>query len=361
MIVKNLLVVGVVAGFASAAAAEDAKANWGVSGKIRMDAVQSSTDTTEGSAAKTTAKSSEIMLNRAQFTLTGTRGSDTMVLRYFADENVLDIATISHKVSDMVSATFGRMRLLAQSWERDSDTTDQYMVSMAGGMHPDNANGAEIDLSFGDHSIAIQALQGVSTIGDSKDGATFNKSGGLSTAIQYRGEINKMIRPLITYTMVKPSSSATASVTTKSATSTKSEDAGNYGNGYQTQLGAGVEVDAGGASVDLEYDSVTTLKTKVPTDSKDQKVTSMIAQVKYPVGSTTPFFKVTMDNSKLGADKNAGDKKQTKMALGVEHKLDASCRLHAVYTSSNTTETVDASTSNKVAATGFNLGVTASM
>ncbi len=62
MIVKNLLVVGVVAGFATAASAADEKANWSVSGKVRMDAVQSSTDTTEGSAPKTTAKSSEIKL-----------------------------------------------------------------------------------------------------------------------------------------------------------------------------------------------------------------------------------------------------------------------------------------------------------
>ncbi len=357
MIVKNLLVVGVVAGFASAAAAEDAKANWGVSGKIRMDAVQSSTDTTEGSAPKTTAKSSEIVLNRAQFTLTGTRGGDTMALRYFADQNELDIATINHKFSDMVSATFGRMRLLAQSWERDSDTTDQYMVSMAGGMHPDNANGAEIDLSFGDHSIAIQALQGVK----SADDYTFESKGGLSTAVQYRGEINKMIRPLITYTMVKTAGSSGYKDANFNGMYDAGEDTVNSGNGYQTQLGAGVQVDAGGATVDLEYDSVTVNKTKVPTTSKDKKITSMIAQVKYPLGSTTPFFKVAMDNSKLSAVANAGDKKQTQMALGVEHKLDANCRLHAVYTSSNTTETVDASTSNKVAATGFNLGVTASM
>jgi len=42
MIVKNLLVVGVVAGFASAAVAQDSKGSWTVGGRVRVDASQSS-------------------------------------------------------------------------------------------------------------------------------------------------------------------------------------------------------------------------------------------------------------------------------------------------------------------------------
>ncbi len=358
MIVKNLLVVGVVAGFATAVAAADEKANWTVGGKVRVDAVQSSTDTKVGSGNKTTAKSSGIELNRAQFTLTGTRGADTMTIKYFAESNTLDTATISHKFSDMVTATFGHMLTLAQSWENDYSSTDQYLMSMVGDMAPKNSNGAQIDLGFGDHSLSIQALQGVA----SAEGYSFASKGGLSTSLQYRGNINKMIRPLITYTMVKTAGSAGVEDANGDGTADAGGDTINMGNGYQNQLGAGVQVDAAGATIDLEYDMITTLKPKAPSGGKDKKFTSMIAQVKYPVGSTTPFLKITSDSSKLGAPKDDGDVTRMGMALGVEHKLDSDCRLHAVYLNTNSTEKGAAANSDtKVTATGFNFGVTAAM
>lgn len=359
MIVKNLLVVGVVAGFASAAAAADGeKANWAVSGKIRMDAVQSSTDTTKGTAAKTTAKSSEIKLKRAQFKLSGKQGSDSMEFKIYADKfnstdigDALDTAVISHKFSDMITASFGKMGVLAQSWENDYSSTDQYLYSMISDYAPANANGAQVDLAFGDHNIAIQGVQGVS----SYDDYTFEAEGGLSTSVQYRGEINKMIRPLITYTMVKASDSA----------GTKTEDgvttSVNMGNGLTTQLGAGVQVDAAGATIDVEYDSVKIHKAKSDTTGKDQNATAMIAQVKYPFGATTALVKFASDSLKKGAASDVGDVSKTGMAVGAEHKLDGNCRLHAVYTSENKTTKGAASSDTKVAKTGFNFGVTASM
>ncbi len=358
MIVKNLLVVGVVAGFATAAAAADEKANWAVSGKVRVDATQSSVDTTKGSEPKKTAKSSSIGINRAQFNLIGTRGSDTMTMKYIADTNTLDTATITHKFSDMVSATFGRMAMLAQSWENDYSYTDQYLVSMTGLMAPSNSDGAQIDLGFGDHSLSIQALQGVS----SAKGYTFDSKGGLSTSLQYRGNINNMIRPLITYTIVKAAGSAGYVDANGNASFDEGEDTINMGNGLQNQLGAGVQVSAGGATIDLEYDTITSLKAKAPTGGKDEKYTSIVAQVKYPVGSTTPFLKIASNSSKLGADKDVGDVTGMGLALGVEHALDGNCRLHAVYTNSNSTTKGDGSGKDtKETGTGFNFGVTASM
>lgn len=367
MIVKNLLVVGVMAGVASAAAAEDAKANWAISGKIRMDSTQSTTETTEASAAamKSTAKSSSIGLNRAQFGLVGTEGADTMELKYYLHSNVLSVATISHKFSDMITATFGHMGLMAQSWENDYSSTDQYIYSGAGGMAPGDANGVQVGLTFGDHSVTIQALQGLSSIGEGDDTTTFTSGGKLSTALQYRGEINKMIRPLFTYTTVSTSSSMGTNSVIKDGKTTKT--AVNYGNGYQTQLGAGVQVDAGGATVDLEYDMVTAMKQKASAtgDStagfKDNKWTAMVLQAKYPVGSSTPFFKFASDSGKMGADSAIGDTSGTNMALGVEHNLDSHCRMHAAYTMASSTKKMDATYSTKVSKSGFNLGVTAKM
>ncbi len=350
MIVKNLLVVGVVAGFATAAAAaEEGKSNFKVGAKVRMDNVQSTTETTNAGSAKTTEKSSAISLNRAQFDLTGTHGSDTLYVKYYAESNYLRTATVTHKFSDMISATFGKMQMLAQSYETDYSSTDMYLYSAANmvGIKGTDSSGAKIGLSFGDHSLAIQALQGLSTVED----ATFKSSGGLTTAIQYRGNINNMIRPLISYTMVRTSGSTTTA---------DSKTAANYGDGYQTQMGAGVQVDAAGATVDLELDTVKNHKQKGST-GKDSNVQSIIAQVKYPVGMTTPFIKFVSDSAKYGAAQDVGDMARTAMAVGVEHKLDSSCRLHAVYTSDNSTTKAGTAGDNKVAETGFNIGVTAAM
>ena len=353
MIVKNLLVVGVVAGFASAAVAEDAKGSWSVGGRVRVDAEQSTTETTV-SDVKTTSKSSSVSLNRAQFSLTGTREKDSVGIVYYADSNELYSATISHKFSDMVTAHFGRMKLIAQSWENSYDGIDQYMMSWAGMHAPANSDGARVDIAFGDNKVSVQAVEGVSSFSMNNTTTQFNTSGGLTTGIQYSGEINKMIKPIVSYTMVRTTS--TKGTATEGATTSDV----NYGNGYETQLGAGVQVAVAGATVDLEYDSIKMHKQKNAADDKDQDLASIIAQVKYPVGMTTPFLKLASETWKVGADKNVGDMTHMGLALGVEHALDSNCRLHAVYMNDAST-TKGTSKDDKMTTAGFNFGVTASM
>jgi len=352
MIVKNLLVVGVVAGFASAAVAEDAKGSWSVGGRVRLDAEQSTTESTV-SDVKTTSKSSSVSLNRAQFSLTGTRDKDSLGIVYYADSNTLYSATISHKFSDMVTAHFGRMKLLAQSWENSYEGIDQHMLSWAGMHAPANSDGARVDLAFGDNKVSVQAVEGVSSFSMNNTTTQFGTSGGLTTGIQYSGEINKMIKPIVSYTMVRTTS-------TKGTETGKTVTPVNYGNGYQTQLGAGVQVAVAGATVDLEYDSIKMHKRKNVTGAKDQDLGSIIAQVKYPVGMTTPFLKLASETWKKGQDKSEGDMKHMGLTLGVEHALDSSCRLHAFYMSDAKTTTVK-SKEDKTTMMGFNFGVTASM
>lgn len=350
MIVKNLLVVGVVAGFATAAAsAEEGKANWKVGGTVRVDNAQDSTDLTLAGGKKTTSKSSSINLYRAQFSLTGEHGADSIYIKYYAEKNYLRTATITHKFSDMLSAKFGKMQLLAQSWETAASSTDQYMYSYASEFVANTDNpGVQLNLSFGDHNIALQAMQGLATVGE----VEFPSSGGLTTAIQYSGNINNMIKPLVSYTMVRTASSR--SYLAKDGTSA------NYGDGYQTHMGAGVMVAAGGANIDLELNTVKIHKQKGSTE-KDQNVQSIVAEVKYPVGATTPFLKVTSDSHKKGAAQDVGDISGMGLALGVEHSLDSNCRLHAVYISTNSTEKAGTAGDNKGTRTGFNIGVTAAM
>jgi hypothetical protein len=360
MIVKNLLVVGVVAGFATAAAAQDSKGSWSVGGKVRVDVEQSSTEDAPNGGTKTTSKSSEVSLNRAQFTLTGTRGSDSINMTYYADSNELYSAFISHKVNDMITAHFGKMKVLAQSVENSYDAIDQYDWSWAAMHAPMNSTGARLDFALaGDHNVSVQAVEGVQ--GWSNDvtvnGKTttvktmFNKSGGLTTALQYRGNVNG-IKPIISYTQVRTSS-------TKGST-----DAGgsvNYGNGYQTQMGVGAQASFSGANVELEYDTVKFHKQKDVAGAKDNDIASMIAHVRYPVGKTTPFLKVASESWKFGAADDIGDMKGMNLSLGVEHSLDDSCRLHAVYMNQASTEKNAQKKDDKTTVTGFNFGVTASM
>jgi hypothetical protein len=349
MIVKNLLVVGVVAGFASAAAAQDSKGSWSIGGRVRVDAEQSTTEVELG-GVKGTSKSSEVSLNRAQFTLNGSRDGHGLALTYYADSNELYTAVISHKFSDMITAHFGRMRVLAQSVENSYEEIDQYLWSWAKMHAPSNSEGVRLDFAFaGDHAVSVQAVEGVSMIGEGEDKLEFERNGGLTTALQYRGNLNNgMVKPIVTYTQVR--------------TSARKSGAVDYSNGYMNQLGLGAQISVANAAVDFEYDSGTMLKDKADKDAKDATMTSIVAQVKYPLGASTPFLKVTSDSMKLGADKGVGDQTGMNLALGVEHALDSSCRLHAVYTNqAGTTEAGEGAKDTKMTTTGFNFGVTASM
>lgn len=357
MIVKNLLVVGVVAGFASAAAAQDSKGSWTVGGKVRVDAKQSTEETKPNGGEKSTEKTSEVSLNRAQFTLTGARDGHGLEITYYAEKNELYSATISHKFSDMITAHFGKMRVLAQSVENSYDSIDHYITSLAEVHAPENSVGARFDFAFaGDHSLRVQAVEGVQDVLGVTD---FKPRGGLTTALQYRGNLNNgMVKPIVTYTQVRTTSTKGYIVNEETG---EDQVALNYGNGYQTQLGVGAQMSFSGASVDLEYDSITMHKKKDVDGDKDTTMTAVVAQVKYPVGATTPFVKVISDTSKEGKDKGEGDEAGMDLALGVEHALDSSCRLHAVYTSQATTTKNAAGKDDKVTTTGFNFGVTASM
>ena len=142
MIVKNLVVVAGIGSVSTMAAAVDiTKADWKIGGKVRLDNVQSTEVTTPAAAGskKVTAKSSEISLNTAQFTLSATGAADSLMIKYLADTNELDTAIVSHKFTDMFSASLGQMTLMSQSFENDYDAIDQYVRSMAGMNAPSNA------------------------------------------------------------------------------------------------------------------------------------------------------------------------------------------------------------------------------
>ncbi len=372
MIVKNLLVVGVVAGFASAAVAQDSKGSWSVGGRVRVDATQSTTEFKPNGGEKSTGKESEVTLNRAQFTLNGARDGHGIAITYYANSNELYSAVISHKFSDMITAHFGKMKVLALGVENSYEEIDTYITSMAGKAAPMNSTGARFDFGFGDHNVSLQLVEGLRSwstkMGDGAGNSiasdsTFSPRGGLTSALQYRGSLNNgMIKPVVTYTQVRSSSTKGDATETETLGGVPETNKGtsNYANGLATMLGVGAQISTAGAVIDLEYDSITNPKQK-DSDAKDVKASSVVAQVKYAVGSSTPFLKVTSDSKKFGGDEDAGDESAMNLAVGVEHNLDASCRLHAVYMSKALTMKNLAGKDNKHTTTGFNFGVTASM
>ena len=126
-------------------------------------------------------------------------------------------------------------------------------------------------------------------------------------------------------------------------------------------MGVGAQGSFSGANVALEYDTVKFHKQKDVAGDKDSDITSMIAHVSYPVGKTSPFLKVVSETWKMGAKDDIGDMKAMNLSLGVEHVLDDSCRLHAVYMNNAMTEKNENKKDDKETMTGFNFGVTASM
>jgi hypothetical protein len=330
----------------------DAEVNWNYLGAVRIDAEQSAMEKKVGSAQKTKETSSEVRVKNAMLLLNGTRGSDRMMIRMDFEKPGLGWATITHKFNDNVSLTAGYMSVLVQGWEWDASPFDLYLFSLAGFKGPfGSRNGAKLEFTAGEHSLTVQAVNGESSVRDANgDTITFRKCGGLTSAVQYRGNFNGIIRPIATYTLVKLSSSVGDK---------KDKTTVNYGNGYQTQVGVGTLVDAGGANLDFEYNSVTAHKTKDPGDSKDKVTKSIIAQVRYPVGSSIPFLKVTSDTETLGAVGDVGDISQTQFAVGTEHWLDKSSRLHGFITGANkTTNGASGNGDTKETIRGFNFGIT---
>ncbi|MCX6123936.1 MAG: hypothetical protein NTV34_04195 [Proteobacteria bacterium] len=375
MIVKNLLAVGIIATAATvASAADESKATWKVGGKLRMDAVQTTTETKPATGDKSTTKSSGLLPKRAAFTLTGESngGQDTMFMEYYAYNNTtnelagttmntLNNAWIRHRLADNITASGGLINSLAQSWEFDYDAADLYLTSYTYGLAPDPTTGVQVNANFGDHNIAFQIMQGQRTTGKGAEMVRYNEGGGLTAALQYRGEINKMIRPLVTYTNVKTSGSK--------MTNAKGVVDTNYSrsSGYQTQMGLGVQVDTSGLVADIEYDAVKTMKMKweaagtEPTTNKDSDTTSIILQAKYAIGMTTPFLKFTSNATKNGQEGGASDMTGTGLAIGAEHMLDSVCRAHVVYTAQNDSEKEDATNTTKTTTTSINFGFTAAM
>lgn len=360
MVTKKIVVIGLlsISGIATAASDDTSHPTWNISGKVRMDVEQYRTQTKSGSVESKTDSSSEVLLKNAEFKLSGESSTNKFEINYLALSNTLEIATITHKFNEALAVVAGKMYLLVHSWEWDYATSDQYVNSMVLAATPNFTDtGAQLNLTMSAQTLSFQAVEGLQSLSQPNGSqVTFKKKGGLSTAVQYRGEFNKMIRPLVTYTRMNPSSS-------------NASDGKNYGNGYQTHVGLGVQLVVDDAQFEAEVDQIIThkLKEDVSDTNKEQLTQSIVLQGKYAIGLTTPFIKLISDSVKTGMT-NAqidagfnGDLSGTQIVIGLEHKLDETCRLHVFAHNEHSSKKIAAGQTEKITKNGFNFGVTAAM
>ena len=376
-ICKGAVLMGLLFGTSAVLAEEQATGEWKIKGKIRGDNVQTSTVTKLGDADSTTTNTSEIKLVRAQFEFVGKKDKTELKIKVYGDKfgststvnDALKYAFLTYNVNDMLAVSAGKLDARDFSWEWDYSSTDVYLFNRAGSYGIDNVPGAEVKAAFGTNELFVQALQGASSIANPSNpskrlGATADhSSGGLTSSIQYRGSfVDGMVRPILTYANVRTASSK---FTTTDGTSTTSY---NYGNGYETHLGAGLKITAAGSTTDVEYDAVTVLKQKDSDTDHATNVTSISLQTRLPaVASITPLLKVVSDSDKKGATGNVGDVARTAFVLGAEYPLMPGIRLHAILINdSNTTKATTSKTNatvidSKSSANTLNMGLTASL
>ena len=327
--------------------------SWKMKGKIRADAAQSTTNTKTAGSRSDTLKSSSLTLTRAQFEFVGIKGPVEMRIKYYADKNELKYAFVEYSFTRELSVSAGKLDSRDLSWEWDYSTTDQYIFGSVGRYGVVSVPGAEAKLMIDDQALIFQVVQGATPAGYQVDHST----GGLTCAIQYRGSfMDKMIRPLITYTAVKTASPHLTKNNSDGSVSTY-----NYGNGYQTHTGIGVKIVAGGANADLEYDTVKLIKQKNVDTSKDENIGSFIAQTRLgPLSDITPYAKLIVDTDKKGAINGEGDVTRTAYAMGAEYAWDGNIRLHGIL-SQEQSKVVQASGDKNTSQLKLNFGVTASI
>ncbi len=330
---------------------------WKIKGKVRGDAIQYTKESKTGDGDKSTMKSSEVKLKRAQLEFIGTKGPVDLHLKYYAESNYVKNAFAEFNLSPSCSISVGKVDSRDFSLEWDYSTTDNYIFSaVADTANPytiENTPGVEAKGVFGDHALYFQVLQGATIKGTNTDKT--HSTGGLTTTLQYRGNFaDKMIRPIASFAMVR---TETTKITMKDGTSR------NYGNGYQNHMGLGVKIAVAGSTTDVEYDTVKVIKEKDVETSKDQNISSIILQSRLmPFADVTPYVKVIVDASKKGADSNVGDMARTAYALGVEYAWNSNTRLHAIYSMDNkTTKGTAADGDTKVNLNTLNMGLTASL
>jgi hypothetical protein len=202
---------------------------------------------------------------------------------------------------------------------------DHYLKSDFSKYLPDYTVGVTAKLNMGEHTLALQALQGVQTEGKV---ATDEKGsdGGITTTLAYMGNIaGGMVKPVISFAMVRYAQD--------------NEEVGgtvyDHDKKGATIFGIGTQMNVADIGVDVEYDTYTADKVKVAgnTADKAESGNAIILGAKYNIAAIglAPWVKMTKETKKDMLAIDGANSDITKYGLGAELAAAANLKYFVAY------------------------------
>lgn len=384
---SGLVACGLLA--SSAAHAEGPK----VGLDLRFDNEQSQYESKDKTAnTKITAKDSKFYTTRVRLKVTGdltAKTSYNFILSPVSDykrggdatgvdggPRALKYASLRHKFSDIVALEVGKLGVNVLSIENDYSGYDWIFGSMINDIVYDGAaagkfetagliaegseTGAQLDLTFGDHVVSVQALNGIK--GDRSKTATSDKNasnGSLSATVKYQGKIaGGMLEPLVSYAKLQHADRQLGNPDAAGVEQTwgKKDEISVYGVGTKINPVANL-------SIDLEHQGFDQAESKDQADAiVVQKWTGQGQVVKFqydlPNPKISPFVKFTTDKTEQGKGDGKTKTEDTRWGLGVFFwpEDNSPIRFHAGYWQDALKVKVAGQTVSEVNGSTFNLG-----
>lgn len=258
-------------------------------------------------------------------------GVVTPSVNYYLQTNLLPASTtadVTDATSDLIfeayitktfsfgsALTVGKRAVLVGGRESDYAEYDNYTNSAFYDAAPAEQVGATLSHEIAGQTVMAQLMNGNKDDGKD-DGATtdaksVNAQSKLGYALAWYGDIsNGMIKPIVAYTVIPQGKSRGTS-----------EDDRKF-KGNDTYMSAGLQFNLpAGLTVEADYDLLTLKNaTRTAADATikaDKKITSMVALVKFDVGTCAPFARFVSDTKKSNSVKTYT---RTAYDLGVEFK-----------------------------------------
>jgi hypothetical protein len=315
--------------------------------RVRVDSLSQSVEVKPVSGSSTTRKMSGLRIKKADLTLVNKVGDATIQLRLnpikddwkaettssdTALPNVVEQFWLEMPLATGLSLRAGKLEgYLAGAYENMVDSSyDYYLKSYyAGKVIPASPLGMDLIYKLGAHQVRLQIANGLETEKGAAGEIDYTADGGMSTSVGYFGDFG-MIKPLATYSMMRYSQDNHV-VTTSSGDITH-----DHGGKGRTLFGIGALADIAGAALSAEYnmgkvDAYDFTLGGGKNSVKEQELTNVTAQVKYPIGPVTPFAKLTMDTHKLNGTNGNGDIERLGYSLGGSYNILKNARFDVVY------------------------------
>lgn len=318
---KKITLVAMSALIASSAFALDTKMDL----KGRFDYLNSSTQTNGGTKVtagnyspntlklKSAAKFNET--TSAELTLDFTQDHAAGATRSLSD--MVDVAAVTKSLGRGFTAIVGKQPVLVGGRENDYASRDMYSKSLFSTALFYNQVGLTAQYDIADQSFYAQHLENAGTAG-----TTVQKDSKIAGLAYYGTFLNGMIAPILSYH--------------KAAT-----DRGNKSDIYTA---AGVKFTHGLIIAEVDY---LMLSKEQTAGTLDQRLSSVVAHLRYNHEMYKPFFKYIMETGKNaydmgdsvgGAGVSKSERTAYELGLEVVPNKDEDMRYHVVYSSSEKKE-----------------------